>query len=85
MTVDRLARMRGEEPGIVPVVTNDPQGQSAVPGMLSYNFFEGARQNRARSWENKVTIRRSVPMSLAPLHPEPSPDFSVHPHFKELY
>jgi uncharacterized protein len=61
MTVDRLARMRGEEPGIIPVVTNDPQGQSAIAGLHSYEFFEGARQNRATSWENKVTIRRSIP------------------------
>lgn len=61
--------MKGEEPAVVPVVTNDPQGQAALPGLEAYEFFMGAKAKRATTWENKVTIRRS---SFHPLFPLPS-------------
>ena len=56
--------MRGEDPGLIPVVEKDGQGQSALPGIEAYEFFEGSRQNRAGAWENKVTIRTSSLLSL---------------------
>ncbi len=50
--------MNGAEGGVVPVVTNEPQGQAALPGLQAYEFFTGKQAKRATTWENKVTIRR---------------------------
>lgn len=50
--------MRGENPGVIPVVTDDAHGVSALPGAEAYEFFEGHRQRRASGWVNQVTIKR---------------------------
>lgn len=65
--------MRGEEPGLIPVIEKETLGQSALPGIEAYEFFEGARQKRAGSWENKVTIRTYSPFS--PPAPRPQDIF----------
>lgn len=50
--------MRGEAAGVVPVVTEDPHGMSAVPGMGPFEFFEEGRKTKAPAWVNQVTIKR---------------------------
>ena len=48
--------MRGEPAGVVPVVTEDPHGMSALPS--GYEFFEGLRKEKAGAWVNQVSIKR---------------------------
>jgi hypothetical protein len=50
--------MRGEDAGVVPVVSDDVHGMAAVPGADAYEFFEGLRQKKASNWANQVTIKR---------------------------
>lgn len=50
--------MRGENPGVIPVVTDDAHGVSALPGADACEFFEGHRQKKASGWVNQVTIKR---------------------------
>jgi uncharacterized protein len=50
--------MRGEPAGVVPVVTEDPHGMSALTGMEPFKFFEESRKTKAPSWVNQVTIKR---------------------------
>lgn len=54
---DRLARLRGEEPVMVPVVTDDPAGTAALPTQDSFDFFTTTSEKRAPSWRNEVTLR----------------------------
>lgn len=54
---DRLARMRGEDPVLIPVVDADPTAQSALPTADSYEFFTSVAEERAPSWRNEVTAR----------------------------
>lgn len=56
-TADRLERARGGQPAMMPVVTNDPAGQAALPTSDSYEFFMRTQSERAPSWENQVTLR----------------------------
>jgi hypothetical protein len=55
---DRAARLRGEEAGIIPVVTDEPLGVSALPGEQACVFFQRLQKEKAPAWENKVTIKR---------------------------
>jgi uncharacterized protein len=64
LIADRAARMRGEEAGTLPVVTDDPMGISALPGQEAYDFFQQLRQEKAPTWENKITIKRFVLQNL---------------------
>jgi hypothetical protein len=57
---DRAARLRGEEAGTIPVVTDDPLGVSALPGEQACIFFQRLQKGKAPAWENKVTIKRFV-------------------------
>jgi uncharacterized protein len=54
---DRQARMRGEEPIVLPIVDQDPTAQSALPTPDSYEFFTGTAEERAPAWRNEVTLR----------------------------
>jgi fermentation-respiration switch protein FrsA (DUF1100 family) len=54
---DRLARYRGEEPAMVPVVAQDPLAPSALPTPDSWQWFTDTERLRAPSWRNEVTLR----------------------------
>ena len=54
---DRLARLRGESPAMVPVVDEDPMAPSALPTPDSYKWFTATAEKRAPSWRNEVTLR----------------------------
>lgn len=54
---DRLARFQGEEPAMVPVVSEDLLGDAALPTQDSYTWFTETREERAPNWENKVTLK----------------------------
>jgi fermentation-respiration switch protein FrsA (DUF1100 family) len=54
LSADRLARARGEEPAMMPVVDEDPTAPSALPTPDSYEFFSAYE---GTSWRNEVTLR----------------------------
>jgi fermentation-respiration switch protein FrsA (DUF1100 family) len=54
---DRVARYQGNEPGMVPVVDEDPLAPSALPTPDSYTWFIETHKLRAPSWRNEVTLR----------------------------
>ena len=53
----RLARFRGEPPGMVPVVDADPLAPSALPTPDSWEWFTETGKSRAPAWRNEVTLR----------------------------
>src|SRR5205814_9699644 len=53
----RLARCRGEPPGMVPVVDADPLPPSALPTPDSWEWFSETGRPRAPAWRNEVTLR----------------------------
>jgi hypothetical protein len=55
---DRAARYAGEEPGRIQVVwEQDPAEPSALPTADSHDFFLGPILERAKTWQNEVTLR----------------------------
>ncbi|HEX4109341.1 MAG TPA: alpha/beta hydrolase [Solirubrobacteraceae bacterium] len=56
-SADRQARLRGEDPIVMPVVDADPLAPSALPTPDSYEFFTRAGAERAPAWRNEVTLR----------------------------
>ena len=66
---DRLARFHGEEPTMVPVVSEDLLGDAALPTQDSYEWFTETKEKRAPNWENKVTLK-TVEMlrEYSPIH-----------------
>jgi hypothetical protein len=60
---DREARARGEAPGMIPVVSEDPNGYAALPQKESYDWFTDTAKLRAPSWKNETTLA-SVDMAL---------------------
>jgi fermentation-respiration switch protein FrsA (DUF1100 family) len=54
LEADRLARARGEDPAMMPVVDEDPTAPSALPTPDSYAFFSAYEGS---SWKNEVTLR----------------------------
>ena len=60
---DREARYAGKEPGMIPVVAEDPLAPSALPTPDSWKWFTETGNTRAPSWHNAVTLR-SVEMFL---------------------
>jgi fermentation-respiration switch protein FrsA (DUF1100 family) len=54
---DRLTRMAGGPPAMVPVVDDDPMAPSALPTPDSYEFFTTTADKRAPAWRNEVTLR----------------------------
>jgi fermentation-respiration switch protein FrsA (DUF1100 family) len=60
---DREARYAGKEPGMIPVVDEDPLAPSALPTPDSWKWFTETGNTRAPSWHNATTLR-SVEMFL---------------------
>jgi uncharacterized protein len=54
LEADRLARARGEDPAMIPVVDQDPTAPSALPTPDSYEFFSAYE---GTAWKNEVTLR----------------------------
>lgn len=52
---DRHERMKGNPPGTLPVVDEDPTKPSALPTPDSFVFFNGWSKKSA--WKNEVTVR----------------------------
>lgn len=50
--------MKGEEPGYLPVVDENPMAPSALPTADSYEFFIRVGQNGTKTWKNTVTVKR---------------------------
>lgn len=60
---DREARFRGEPPGMIPMVSEDPLGVCVLPHRDSWEWFSEAFRSRAPAWRNEVTLR-SVEMII---------------------
>ncbi len=60
---DRKARFAGEPPGMIAVVSNDPNVPCALPTPDSYEWFTQTAEERAPAWRNEVTLR-SVEMFM---------------------
>ncbi|MDX3233568.1 alpha/beta hydrolase [Streptomyces sp. ME19-01-6] len=54
---DRAARLRGEAPAMVPVVTEELFGSAALPTPDSWTWFTETAKLRAPAWRNEVTLR----------------------------
>ncbi len=55
---DRLARYNGEPPAMIPVTwVDDPGEVCALPTADTHDFFLGPIQDRAKTWQNEVTLR----------------------------
>ena len=54
---DRKARFAGEPPGMIAVVSNDPNVPCALPTPDSYEWFTQTAEKRAPAWRNEVTLR----------------------------
>lgn len=54
---DRLNRMAGGEPAMIPIVDEDPLAPSGLPTPDSYAFFTKTAAERAPSWRNETTVR----------------------------
>jgi hypothetical protein len=54
---DRLARFRGTEPAMIPVVDADPLAPAALPTPDSWEWFTETHERRAPAWRNEVTLR----------------------------
>ena len=54
---DREARYKGESPGTLPVVSEDPSVPCALPTEDSLKFFKEVHESRAPSWRNEVTLK----------------------------
>ncbi|KAK4507182.1 hypothetical protein PRZ48_000916 [Zasmidium cellare] len=52
---DRKGRAAGKDPVVIPVVSNDPAGPSALPTPDSYEFFTA--WEKKSSWKNEVTLK----------------------------
>jgi fermentation-respiration switch protein FrsA (DUF1100 family) len=54
---DREARLTGQPPAMLPVVSEDPLGAAALPTPDSYRWFTETGRTRAPTWRNEVTLR----------------------------
>jgi uncharacterized protein len=63
LDADREARFAGKEPGMIPVVCEDPMGVAVLPTADSWQWFTETGNTRAPSWHNTTTLR-SVEMFL---------------------
>ena len=57
LDLDREARYAGKEPGMIPVVAEDPLAPSSLPTPDSWQWFTETGNTRAPSWRNEVTLR----------------------------
>ncbi len=54
---DRRARMAGEPPGMIAVVSDDPNIPCVLPTPDSFQWFTETGKARAPNWRNEVTLR----------------------------
>ncbi|MSO44057.1 MAG: alpha/beta hydrolase [Thermoleophilia bacterium] len=54
---DRVNRLNGGAPAMIPVVDPDPTAPSALPTADSWTWFSETAETRAPSWRNEVTLR----------------------------
>ncbi|GAA1384569.1 alpha/beta hydrolase [Pseudonocardia kongjuensis] len=55
---DRVARYQGAAPATIPVTwVDDPGEPCALPTADTHDFFLGPIRERAKTWENEVTLR----------------------------
>ena len=54
---DRKARYAGKAPGMIAVVSNDPNVPCALPTPDSYEWFTETAKLRAPAWRNEVTLQ----------------------------
>ena len=57
LDADREARFAGKDPGMIPVVAEDPLAPSSLPTPYSWQWFTETGNTRAPSWRNEVTLR----------------------------
>jgi fermentation-respiration switch protein FrsA (DUF1100 family) len=57
LDADREARFEGKEPGMIPVVAEDPLAPCVLPTPDSWQWFSETGKTRAPSWRNEVTVR----------------------------
>jgi uncharacterized protein len=53
---ERQARLAGAEATMLPVVATDPTAGAALPTSDAYEWCVGTANERAPSWENKITL-----------------------------
>jgi fermentation-respiration switch protein FrsA (DUF1100 family) len=54
---DREGRFAGNPPTMIPIVTDEPQGQAALATPETYEWFTETARTRAPAWRNEVTLR----------------------------
>ena len=54
---DRRSRAKGGEPGVMPVVAEDPMAPSLLPTPDSWKWFTETAKQRAPNWRNELTLR----------------------------
>ena len=56
---DRAARLKGEKPILLPVVSADPMAPAGLPSRESYNFFSqwDPETKKGSTWKNEITLR----------------------------
>ncbi len=57
LDADRETRFQGKDPGMLPVVAEDPLAPSALPTPDSWQWFTETGRTRAPSWRNEATVR----------------------------
>ncbi len=57
LDADREARFAGKDPGMIPVVAEDPLAPCVLPTPDSWQWFTATGDTRAPSWRNEVTLR----------------------------
>lgn len=53
---EHAARFAGKEATVIPVATDDPHGEAALPTLETYRWFTETSAERAPSWRNEVTL-----------------------------
>ncbi|MEU8133734.1 alpha/beta hydrolase [Streptodolium elevatio] len=54
---DRLGRFRGAEPGLIPLITEDPGAMAALADRETYAWYQTIEPERLATWRNEVTVR----------------------------
>ena len=62
-TQARIARMRGEEPAMMPIVHEDPLAPCVLPTPDAYQFFM-AWSKKCSGWKNECTVLRFAPSKV---------------------
>lgn len=54
---DRLARFQGSEPGLIPLITEEPGQMAALADRETYAWYQTIEPERLATWRNEVTVR----------------------------